>query len=117
MLSKPILPALALVAAVTAAPAPVHAVTTHLPYEVYWSDIHFDEHVNDWVEHERFEGHYATLAKARSVARAVARQHYMQETFPVDISWYDEETGDLTRFELYYTGGDVEVRIARDGQE
>ena len=91
---------------------PAHATRATLPYAVHWSDIHFDESAQDWVERHSFDGRYGTIAKARSVARGVARQHYMQQTFPVDLRRdYDDGDGDLACYELFYTGGAEEIRI------
>lgn len=88
------------------------------PYIVHWSDTHTvavgdDPNEREWVETEHFDGEYATLGQARIIAREVARKHYMQETFPVEIAHYRNDR--LDTFELYYTGGDHVIRI-RDGR-
>lgn len=82
------------------------------PYLVHWSDVDFVEG-HGWVETESFDGEYATLWQARIIARAVARQHYMQESFAVDLAHF--HNGRLVTYELFYTGGDHVIRI-RDGR-
>lgn len=94
-------------------PAPVSE-----PYIVHWSDAHTvdtpdgDPSTREWVGTQRFDGEYATLGQARLIAREVVRKHWMQGG-PVDIAHYHNDR--LDTYELYYTGGGVEIRI-RDGR-